>query len=92
VKTLGGNTKITLREAISCGVVVVTLVGYMHTQFNGIKSMIRDSWSVQNQSEWQSEYQRTGQMPNAFEIHRRTGEQGRNDVNKNAIAPVIAVK
>lgn len=83
VNTLGGKTKITLAEGITILTVVISLVLWLNTRFNRIDGILDQTWSVQNQAEWQRDYERNGVMPDPFSVRRRSSQNGNFGVSQN---------
>lgn len=65
---VGGNTKITLREALAIGATVVSLAIYGTIWAVRLDNKLDDTWTVRNQAVWQREYEKTGTMPDPFRV------------------------
>lgn len=72
VNTLGGRTKISLGEAVVILGVLLSTAGWLRSRLDRIESKLDQSWTVQNQAEWQREYEKSGFMPNPFDVKRRS--------------------
>lgn len=70
---IGGATKVTIKEAVVVAIAAGSFFMYVRSNFIDIKHALKTGWTVQMQSEWQTETERSGRMPNPFDVQRRVG-------------------